>query len=141
MPKPEDSSGFGHCRTLTILQGSGGNTLDGTTTGSVHYSSTMNTLLPLFTAKYGVSRQFHLQYVDVHLRLKLVIENQVQLQLRDWICNFLPEIYAEHFRYIRNSMPYLSKNDGKVLHRGVRESVRNEAQVSKWQCGSRPACD
>ena len=25
MPEPEDSLGFGHCRTLTILQGSGGN--------------------------------------------------------------------------------------------------------------------
>ena len=24
MPEPEDSSGFGHCRTLTILQSSGG---------------------------------------------------------------------------------------------------------------------
>jgi hypothetical protein len=27
MPRPEDSSGFGHCRTLTILQGSRGNAL------------------------------------------------------------------------------------------------------------------
>ena len=25
MPEPEDSLGFGHCRTLTILQGSHGN--------------------------------------------------------------------------------------------------------------------